>query len=374
MLKAKFNKTIVTSLSQFEDQATSWNRLWENSPAYEAISRAEGIALWMRHFKSAQAGEFRAILIHHCDDLVGGLAFYLDNEKGFKVARLPVNDWVNCGELLVDSSYDQDEIIECIVESLLRSEVSLLSLPQINLSEGRWQKLADELERQACAVHVGRQQQVGVIDIDHNWENYFASLSGNHRSAVRRSEKKIRKAGEIELLRIEDPSDEELQEWMKTAFDIEHRSWKAAAGTSILASPRMEQYFLEEARIANAAKSLELWFLCLDGTPIAFEYCHKVKGVCLSYKIGYNKSYKAFGPGRLLRKLQLERLSTNANEGTRLLDTKGVLCDAKAKWTTRTYETGTVLAAVGGWLPNLYVRSYSAARSLKRSLLSRGGE
>lgn len=372
MLQAKFNKTIVASLSQFEEQAESWNSLWADSSAYEAISRAEGIAVWMRHFEASKADQFRAILVHHCEKLVGGFAFYLDTEKGFSVARLPVNDWVNCGELFVDSSFDEGEIIECIVESLLQSGISLLVLQQINLNESRWQRLVEELERQGRATHIGRQQQVGVVDIQSNWENYFASLSGNHRSAVRRSEKKIRKAGQIELLRIENPTDEALQKWMRKAMEIENRSWKLRAGTSILASQGMEDYFLEEARIANAAQSLELWFLCLNDTPIAFEYCHNVKGVCISYKIGYDESYKAFGPGRLLRKLQLESLNSNPTESTRLLDTKGILCDAKAKWTTRTYPTATVLASVGGVLSNLYVRGYSTAKDFKHRLQSRG--
>ena len=371
MLKAKFNKTIVTSLTQFEDQAESWNLLWENSSAYEAISRSEGIALFMRHFEASKTDQFRAILVHHCDELVGGLAFYLDKEKSFRIAKLPVNGWVNCGELLIHSSFDQDQIIECIVESLLQSKASLLSLEQINLDQQRWQKLVEELQTQGRATHTGRQQQVGVIGIDGNWDDYFAGRSGNHRSAVRRSEKKIRKTGQIELLRIENPSDEDLQKWMQEAFEIEHRSWKARSGTSILASPGMEEYFLEEARIANRAESLELWFLCLDETPIAFEYCHSVKGVCMSYKIGYDEAHKSFGPGRLLRKLQLESLNTNPSESTQLLDTKGILCNAKAKWTTRSYETGTVLASVGGVLPNLYVKSYTSACALKRKLLSR---
>lgn len=370
MLTAKFKKTIVTSLSQFEDQAEAWNLLWENSQAYEGISRAEGIALWMRHFKPAHPHQFRVILVHHCDELVGGIAFYLENKHGFRIATLPTNDWINCGELLIDSSCDQDEIIASIVDSLIESEIGLISLPQINLDADRWQKLLKELQNRRCPTHIGRQQQVGVIEVGNDWETYFASLSSNHRSAVRRSEKKIRKEGEVELLRIQNPAEEDLPELMQQAFEIEHRSWKARSGTSILASKGMDQYFHEEARIANSAQLLELWFLKLNGTPIAFEYCHRVKGVCMSYKIGYDESFKNFGPGRLLRKLQLEFLN-NANDGTHLLDTKGTLCDAKAKWTTRSYETGTVLASTGSLLANLYVQSYSTAHKLRHNLLSR---
>jgi len=367
MLAPRFKKTLLTSLSQFEDQAVAWNQLWENSSAYEAISRAEGIALWMNHFEAEAAGQFLAILIHDDDQLVGGLALSLSNVSGFRSGNLQVNDWVNCGELLVSSAHSEADVIEAIVERLRETKIQLLSLPQINLDLERWQTFIKELERQGSATHISRRQQVGVIEIQDDWEKYFSSLSGNHRSAVRRSEKKIRKQGETELLRIQNPSDEELQKWMNVAFEIEHRSWKARSGTSILATDGMKNYFLEEARLANAAQLLELWFLTLDGTPIAFEYCHNVKGVCLSYKIGYDESHKALGPGRLLRKLQLEHLS-NQSDGTHLLDTKGVLCNAKAKWTTRVYETGTVLASVNGAMSKFYVSSYSAASRAKRAL------
>ena len=98
------------ALSQFEDHAQSCSQLWENSSAYEAISLAERIALWMRHFQLEKSDQFRLTLIHHCDKLVGGFAFYLDNEVAFRVAKLSANDWVGCGELFVDLSQDENKL------------------------------------------------------------------------------------------------------------------------------------------------------------------------------------------------------------------------------------------------------------------------
>ena len=192
-------------------------------------------------------------------------------------------------------------------------------------------------------MDVSRVQRVGLIDIGNDWEQYFQALSGNHRSAVRRSEKKVRKSGEVRLLRLLNPDDAALHQWMRQAFEIEHRSWKGTAGSSILAAG-IDGYFLQEAINAQDCGMLDLWFLLLDDQPIAFEYCHLVKGNCHSYKIGYDEKFKAFGPGRLLRKMQLEYLTDRDNQdvnvSTHVLDTMGLLCHAKAKWVTRDYRIG----------------------------------
>ena len=205
-----------------------------------------------------------------------------------------------------------------------------------------------------------------MVDIGGDWDAYFACLSGNHRSSVRRAEKQARRAGELEVQRLSDLTAEETERYMHEVFRIENESWKADNASSILASEGMVDYFLQEAEIARQAGMLELWFLLLDGRPIAFEYCHRCKGVCLSYKIGYDQEFRKFAPGKVLRKLQLETL--HQQDPGSILDTQGVLCEAKAKWVTRTFETGCLTASLGGTMAGAFVKGMRQARPLIRKL------
>jgi len=287
---------------------------------------------------------------------------------GLKKLILPGNQWVNCGELMISNEADFETVIDLVVEQL-KTEGAFLEFDQIQFGALRWRAFASRLTKAKRGFELSRIQRVGMIDISDDWERYFQCLSANHRSAVRRSEKKIHKSGNVELLRIVNPQDDQLRDWMKQAFEIEHRSWKGANGTSILAA-EMDEYYLQEAINARDCGMLELWFLMLDDQPIAFEYCHFVKGNCHSYKIGYDEAFKRFGPGRLLRKMQLEHLAEKSNcDGpvTFALDTMGLLCKTKSKWATRDYRIARMnasLSLAGG----LFVRGKKLLRKAKSKI------
>ena len=362
-----FKVKTLRSLDEFVQNAELWNRLWESSEAYEATSRSEGIALWVRTFD--ESGDFRAIVVESTTgELLGGIALMAQSSRGLKKLTLTVNEWINCGELLISSEADSAEIIQMIVGQL-KQEGDVLEFDRVQFDAPRWRAFASCLTDARQGLEVSRIQRVGMIDIGDDWDDYFQCLSGNHRSAVRRSEKKIHKSGDVQLLRLWNPEDDVLHDWMGRAFEIEHRSWKGANGSSILAAG-MDQYFMQEAVNARDGAMLEMWFLLLDDQPIAFEYCHLVKGNCHSYKIGYDENFKKFGPGRQLRKMQLEFLTgCDQQEGptTFALDTMGLLCSTKAKWVTRDYRIGRMTASLslkGG----LFVRGQQLLRKVKNRI------
>ena len=236
----------LSSLDEFLQHAAQWNQLWESCEAYEATSRCESIALWVQTFGKLE--NFRAIVVESTDGaFVGGIAFSVKANLGLRKLTLTANEWNNCGELLISSNANTDEIIKLIV-SELQQVGDVLELDLIQIDSKRWQALANCLTETQQSLEISRVKRVGVIDIGDDWNRYFQCLSGNHRSAVRRSEKKLHKNGTVQLLRLANPEGEALQTWMNQAFEIENRSWKAANGSSILAAG-MEKYFIEEAII-----------------------------------------------------------------------------------------------------------------------------
>lgn len=360
----------IDSLDSFLNYLAPWNDLWHRSNGYEPLSRGEGIELYVRHFSSAR--QFSAILVWDGEQLVGGLPLLHTSKSGVKVLSLPANEWVNAGELLVSADCDVGAVVGEILQELKTFRNSVLCFDHVRFEADPWKTLIDQIKSSSGQVGVLRTESVGQVDVGDDWQHYFQSLSGNHRSSVRRAEKKIRKAGEVSLLRIQDLSSSACAQWMRQAFEIENRSWKRENGTSILASPGMAEYFLAEAELARQAGMLELWFLQLDGKPIAFEYCHRAHGVCLSYKIGYDEAYKQMAPGKVLRKLQLEIL--HRDDVRSILDTKGTLCSTKAKWVSRSYTKGRLLAATHGAIPKLLLSAYLQARPLIRHLRPAGDD
>ena len=354
------NLEVVNSISSFAQYCDPWNQLWINSNAYEPMSRSEGIQRWHQQF-SAQ-DEFSAIMVWNGAQLVGGLPLIHSQKYGVKLLQQPRNDWCNAGELMVHSAVEVQPVVAAIVQGLATFSESVLCFDGVRFETEPWTTFIKEVEAVSGQMGILRREKVGLIEVGDDWDAYFQSLSGNHRSSVRRAEKKARKSAELSLLRLQDLSNDDRVTWMNRAFEIENRSWKRDAGTSILASEGMSSFFLDEAEIARTSGMLELWFLMLDQEPIAFEYCHLAKQVLLSYKIGFDESFKHLAPGKLLRKLQLETLCRQS-PGT-VLDTKGILCSEKAKWATSTYDIGRLVVALKGRIPKLVLSAYLHAKPI----------
>ena len=83
----------------------------------------------------------------------------------------------------------------------------------------------------------------------------------------------------------------------------------------------------------------------LDGQLIAFEYCPVAKGVVFSNKISFDPDYSRNSPGNVLRFFQHEFYQQDSQY--HLFDMMGITCKNKAKWATRAYATGNVIAAKG---------------------------
>jgi CelD/BcsL family acetyltransferase involved in cellulose biosynthesis len=156
----------------------------------------------------------------------------------------------------------------------------------------------------------------------------------------------------------------ELEPWLKLGFAIEDRSWKGAAGTSVLRTPGMFDFFHRQALQLADAQQLQLTYLKHNDRPIAFEYGYRAKETYFSHKVGYDPAYSHFSPGQLLRALLIERL--HEGNGISTVDFCGPLTDATAKWSTRKYRIAKWLIAPRRIVSRLALNGYRAVSSLRR--------
>ena len=157
---------------------------------------------------------------------------------------------------------------------------------------------------------------------------------------------------------------------IRTIFEMEDRSWKGRAGSSVLKNPSMLDLFLREAVQVESCGALDVWLLMADGVPIAFEYCHSFGKTTVSHKISYDEAYSKYAPGKMLRYFQLRELMQDDRITT--LDTSGFYDPSKSKWCNQTYESANVFLALSNYM-NAAVYLAELARKVlraKRSLLS----
>ena len=359
----------VSSLSELAQYHDSWNDLWQRSATYLPTCRAEVIDLWVRHFAADQ--RFSAILVTKDGQLAAALPLVHYQKAGVAFASLPVNCWANAGDLLIDEHLDPAPIIDKLVAGLAYLPVSVLTFDEVPVDTARWQAFQSGLQRAGKEQAFLRENRVGIVDVGSDWPEYLARWKSKPRRSLKRLERRLREAGDIQLRRYGEDTDQ-LPELMSVAFELENRSWKGDAGSSVLATPGMADYLLQEAAIASRDGFLDLWLLHVDEVPIAFGYCHRSKGVCVYHKTGYDPGYRQFAPGKLLKRFQFEQLHHDPD--VRLVDLLGTFSASKAEWATRTYRNGRIVAAIGGTFSNVLVRSFLQARPLVRGLFRQQAE
>ncbi len=337
------------SLAALEDNADQWDDLCQRSTGVLPTSCAALIVDWLLQF--APQANFVALAVEQDGQLVAALPLMERRLARFATAgALPSNTWCWAGDLLVDSTCDVSRVLAVLAEEIRRLPWPFLWMDAIPLEQTRWRHFLDALDATGLG-HVQHERfrigQVGIVDqLDRNWKAYQDAWSGNHRRHMRKALRRAEEAGGVELDLCHPHSAAELESLLREGFEVEHHSWKGAEGSSVLANPKMWNFYLRQAAQLAKQGKLELAFLRYQGKAIAFEYGWSDRGIYYTPKAGFDDGFAQFTPGQLLRYLVLKDAFTRADRSA--VDFLGPLSDATARWTTQTYPICRLAIETGG--------------------------
>jgi CelD/BcsL family acetyltransferase involved in cellulose biosynthesis len=356
----------IASVEELLAAAPAWDDLWRRSDATMPTLRAALLAQWRQWF--ARGADFRALVVEDGGQWVAALPLV---ER--KIARLfgagatPSNEWSSSGDLLLEPAAAVEPVLDLLVTAMGQLPWPLLWLDEIPLESPRWLALRQALDRAAVAAEGRAQYSVGRIEIGRDWPAYQRSWSRKHRQKMSWSLRRLESRGGVELVTLADLAPQQVSAWLRQGFDVEDRGWKAREGTSVLRTPRMFSFFVEQATQLARWGQLELHFLQVGAQPVAFAYGCSAKGVFHSCKVGYDPDYAVYSPGQLLRCRMLERFYGEPQR--RWLDCQGPMTDAHAAWRPQTYAIGRLAVAPRQWVGRamlLACRSLGAVRQRKR--------
>jgi len=201
------------------------------------------------------------------------------------------------------------------------------------------------------------------LTIRGTWDDYVASLSDNFRTKTRKAERRLRKAGQLDVVEIR--GDPGLREALRRAYIVEQSSWKGAAGSAIADRPNEERFYTGFAAAASAKGWFRLFFLELDGRPIAFHYCLDYKRTLSSAKIGYDPAFARYSPGTVLKWLILKPLFEERTHDT--FDMLGAATASKLRWSNQAQELRSAFVFRRGLRGRLaYELQFGIKRGLER--------
>jgi CelD/BcsL family acetyltransferase involved in cellulose biosynthesis len=190
----------------------------------------------------------------------------------------------------------------------------------------------------AAAARTGRPplaravETQSFIDFTGEWADYWASRSPKMRKDYGKRRRRLEKLGEV---RVEAYDPTALDAALDEALRIEASGWKGRGGTAIVNRPTEERFYRTLARWAAERGWFRLYFLRLDGRPIAFRLGIEAFGVYSSLKIGYLEELAAYSPGNLLEAAVMELLGRG---DCRRFEYAGETTERMRRWATGTRE------------------------------------
>lgn len=267
---------------------------------------------------------------------VCALPVIVSRRYGVTAGRLPVNEWMKCGDLGIRDGNSHEESLNLLCGKVLDLGARIHDFSWVRESNS-WRCLIDCFRKRGCHVDTRPMFEVGVIDIKGDWESYWKSRSKNLRKQMNSAWKDLGELGHVRFERHFDIAcPERLNRLMDEAIGIEHGSWKGDSGTSIRSRPEIEEFYRNIGRELNRRGMFELQFLRAGDIAVAFEWGYRVNGTYHSHKIGYRREYAEFSPGQLLLFAQLQEFFSAGNVSH--VDTMGILSPATARWITDKYQ------------------------------------
>jgi CelD/BcsL family acetyltransferase involved in cellulose biosynthesis len=329
----------IASVDQLRAAAPAWDDLWRRSELTLPTLRAELVAQWLGQF--APRAEFHALAVEDQGQWVAALPLVRRRVgRVIDAWTMPLNEWSPSGDLLWDPTARPDAALEVLVAGMCGLPRQVFWLEDVALDSPRWKAFMDAVARAELATHFQEQFEIGRIEIDHDWEAYKAGWSRRHRQQMARNARRLARRNKVQLKVLSQVAPAEVAGWMRRGFEVEDRSWKGAAGTSVLQSPEMFTFLTRQADQLARWGQLELVFLECGGHPVAFSYGLSAKGVYHSLKVGYDPQYARYSPGQLLRYYLLR--SFHGDPRRRAIDYIAP-SDAHRKWKPTTYAVGRLV-------------------------------
>lgn len=136
-----------------------------------------------------------------------------------------------------------------------------------------------------------------------------ASLAGRRIKDLRRCERQLAAAGNVEYCALD--RDGDLLQWIDEFARLEAAGWKGRAGTAIAQRAADLEFFHRAALGAFERGQLMMLALRFEGKPVAMK-CNFLSGDgSFAFKIAFDESFARFSPGVLLELENIHRVHSD---------------------------------------------------------------
>lgn len=174
----------------------------------------------------------------------------------------------------------------------------VLELRQLTAQAHAMTQLAKLAVEDRFLVGSWRSTQSPYVPVTRSWAQYYAALSKNHQSNMRRRRNGLNKLGRTSCEVV--TSGGTLERDTADCFWLEAAAWKGANGTAIICRRDTRAFYTKMIKVAAADRRLRLYFLTVDGRRIATTLAVAYRNKLFVMKLGYDPAFARYTPSQVL--------------------------------------------------------------------------
>jgi CelD/BcsL family acetyltransferase involved in cellulose biosynthesis len=290
----------VSDAPSFLAMEPAWNRLVEEAGIDHPFLSHEWVRTWWECFGAGR--ELRILLVREGGQVIAIAPFMRSHGRiyGFRVRQMEFTANVYTDRFDVVVARRHADSYRAIWNYLVNGKAGwdVLLLRQLPAGSPTLKELTRLAEEDGFLTGIWRSSDSPYIEFSGEWDAYFNRLSSNHRHKVRRVFNRLGQIGPVRLETV--ASGEPLDAALRDGFRLEGAGWKSQEGTSIRCRPELERFLTRLAAAASRSGMLQLLFLTVGDTRIAFAYALRYKNKLFVLKAGYDPRYARYSPYNVL--------------------------------------------------------------------------
>ncbi|MFY1829774.1 GNAT family N-acetyltransferase [Myxococcus fulvus] len=287
----------VDDRAAFMALESEWNALVE-ATTDELFYRHEFIRIWLDNF--APGARLRVLTLRNSEGrLSAALPLWEERTNLYGVPVRQLSAAANTHSCRFDLLAREPDAAAAMFLSHLRQQGGwdVLRLTDVPDGGAAWRLFA---AAQAVRMPVGAWEslQSPYIPLPGTREKFQASLQSKFKANCRRRRRKLEEKGKVTFERVDGGPG--LEGTLEEGFLLEQSGWKGERGTAMAQDTATRGFYTELARDAAYRGKLALYFLRVDGKPVAFHYGLEHGGRYFLLKPGYDEQLRECSPGQLL--------------------------------------------------------------------------
>lgn len=300
----------LTSLAEYEDD---WNQLAEQSPQKSPMNSWAWIATYLEYRLRDDQSWF-CIAARSRDCLLGIFPVIYTKNITMRISHTTLNTPYDAHTMATDLIVDH-KYAEILIPEMIR--IAMDEYPKC------WYLEFHQLVEQSPTLSWSRNSNIksriieefqGVgsyLNTEITFTDIKSLLSKNFKHNLNKARNRLQKLGDMQVEFI--TGSNASPDYLARMANVENNSWKAAAGTSILQSQELVDFYTRLCERLSKPGWLEWHFLNTDEKTISAHLSIMFSTTLAIWKIGYDDDYKKYSPGSILMEDVIKRACSCEN-------------------------------------------------------------